>query len=327
MPSIDASGLIPVTQSGELITATTTQSVVLQLARRQPMPAGAASVPILSALPDAGFVGVGARKPWTNMGFTNPTLKAEEVAATVSIPQSYLEDAGINVWSAARPELAAALGRAVDNAVLFGVGTPTSFPPGGITSGLVPVAAAADAVETVNQAMAQVENSGLPVTGHAADLRDKSVLRGVRDSNNALLLGVDQVGGVTVPTLYGVPIVWQILESATIDFITGDWEMLVIGVRQDIRYELSTEGVIADDTGKVLVSAFQDDQVLMRVYMRLGCVEAKPVGPRGQTQPFSVAKLSALTGTMAAGLDVNATGGAAETDVSATTTAAARSKS
>lgn len=292
MPSIDASGLIPVTQSAQLVSAAVTQSAVLTLARRQPMPTGAASVPILGALPDAGFIGAGARKPWTDMGFSNPVLKAEEVGATVSIPQAYLDDSGINLWDAVRPELGAAIGRAIDNAVLFGVGAPASFPAGGIVAGLTPVAAGTDAVATVNAAMAEVEASGLPVTGHAADLVVKSVLRGVRDANGALLLGFDQVNNVNVPTLYGVPIVWQLLDDDVIDFITGDWTKLIIGVRQDIRYDLSNDGVIADSAGKVIVSAFQDDQVLMRVYMRLGCVLAKPVGPRGPTQPFAVADLA-----------------------------------
>lgn len=316
MPPIDASGLVPQSQAAELVTAAVTQSAVLQLGKRQPMPSGATSVPILTALPDAGFVGVGGIKPFTDMGFTNEVLKAEEVAATVAIPQAYLDDSGVNLWSAVRPELGAALGRAVDNAVLFGTGAPASFPAGGITNGAPVAPAAADAVETVNQAMALVENSGLPVTGHAADLRVKSVLRGVRDTNNALLLGFDQVGANTVQTLYGVPIVWQLLESASIDFITGDWDMLIIGVRQDIRYETSTDGVLADATGKVIISAFQQDSVLMRVYMRLGCVLAKPVGPRGQTVPFAVSQLGAGGATQ--GLSVSASGGSDESPVSAT---------
>lgn len=317
MPPIDASGLIPTSQSAELISAAVTQSAVLQLARRQPMPTGAASVPILAALPDAGFVGVGGRKPFSDMGFTNEVLKAEEVAATVAIPQAYLDDAGINLWNSVRPELGAAIGRAVDNAVLFGAGAPPSFPAGGIINGAPVIADATDAVETVNQAMAAVENSGLAVTGSAADMAVKSVLRGVRDTNNALLLGVDQVNGNQVNTLYGVPIAWNVLESATIDFVTGDWTKLILGIRQDMRYETSSEGVIVDGAGAVVISAFQDDVVLMRVYMRLGCVLAKPVGPRGQTVPFAVADLAPpVTGST--GLSVNASGGQSEAPASAT---------
>src|ERR1700749_641450 len=317
MPPIDASGLTPPPQAAELISAAQTSSAVLQLARRQPMPSGAASVPILAALPDAGFVGTGARKPFTDLGFTNETLKAEEVAATVAIPQAYLDDAGINLWNSVRPELAAAIGRAVDNAVLFGAGAPASFPAGGIVNGAPVIAAGTDAVDTVHQAMAAVENTGLDLTGSAADTAVKSVLRGVRHTNNALLLGVDQVvGGRNVQTLYGVPIAWNVLDSSTIDFITGDWTKLIVGVRQDMRYETSTDGVIVDGTGAVVISAFQDDVVLMRVYMRLGSVLAKPVGPRGQTVPFAVADLAPAVAA-SGGLNVNASGGSEQAPVNA----------
>jgi HK97 family phage major capsid protein len=291
--SIDASGLIPTTQSAELISAAVEQSAVLTLGRRIPMPAGHVSVPVLTALPGAGFLGAGATKPFTDLKFSNPVLKAEEVGAVVAIPQSYLDDSGLNLWAAIQPELAAAIGHAVDDAVLFGTGAPASFPAGGVVAGLTPVAAGTDVVDQVNVAMSQVEATGLPVTGSAADLKVKGAFRGVRDTTGALLLGFGQADTGSFETLYGVPIEWTLLNHATIDFITGDWTKLIIGVRQDIRYEMSDSGTIYDPATKaVIISAFQDDQILMRVYMRLGVVLAKPVSSRGATQPFAVAAIA-----------------------------------
>jgi hypothetical protein len=40
---------------------------------------------------------------------------------------------------------------------------------------------------------------------------------------------------------------------------------LVIGVRSDIRYELSQDAVIADENGKVVISAFQDNVAVLKV--------------------------------------------------------------
>lgn len=296
MPAIDASGLIPESQSSELITVAASTSAALTLGRRVPMPAGVTKLPVLSALPVASFIGVGGRKPFTGLTFDNETLTAEEVAATVAIPQAYLDDSAVALWDAVRPELGGAIARAVDGAVFWGTGAPASFPTGGILTGLTPVAGS-DVVDTVNLAMGEVESSGVAVTAHAADLSDKQALRGVRDTNGALLLGSQQVSGSSIDALYGYPIKWLPFfhnAAGTVDFVTGAWNLLVVGVRQDIRYELDSSGVIADEAGAVVISAFQDDMVLMRVYMRLGIAVAKPLAPNGQpVKPFAVAKLGA----------------------------------
>ena len=54
----------------------------------------------------------------------------------VAIPEAYLADSAINLWNFVRPQLASAIALALDNAVLFGLNAPASFPVGGITSAL-----------------------------------------------------------------------------------------------------------------------------------------------------------------------------------------------
>lgn len=302
MPPIDASGLIPTTYSNQIIQGVVQQSAALALGRRVPMGSGIAEIPIAGAFPVASFISVGARKPFTDFMLTSQTMRAEEVAAVISIPQAYLDDASVDLWGFARPQLAQAIAVAVDNAIIWGVGAPASYPAGGIVapafSTIVP--AGSDALDTVNDAMAAVEAQGVPVTGSAADLVVKSALRGVRDAGGALLLGPAQVDNAAMSSIYGVPVVFTLTApDQTKDFITGDWDALLIGVRSDIGYDLSTDGIIADSAGKVLVSAFQDDQVLMRVHARFGCVIAQPVTPRAPTgaKPFAVTDVAPAGGT------------------------------
>ena len=70
-------------------------------------------------------------------------------------------------------------------------------------------------------------------------------------------------------------------DSTKGDAIVGDWSHLVIGVREDINFDLSNDGVLANPAGDIQVSAFQDDMTLVRVVFRAGCVLAKPLQADG----------------------------------------------
>jgi HK97 family phage major capsid protein len=309
MPVIDST-LIPSTISSSIIAAASEASVVLKLATRQPMPTGVASVPILKTLPTSGWVnGHGGRKPGTTVEWTSENIVPEEVAATIAVPQSLIDDSGIPLWDSVKTAIVDAVTFSIDSAILFGDNAPPSFLTDGIVGEAIadgrtvhaPAAAGAqpDLAEAVNLAMGDVENDGLQPTGHAADVGLKSKLRGLRDANG-LPIFVPNLGAGSYDTLYALPIAWSAsgaFDITVADLITGDWTKLIVGVRQDIRVETSTDGVIADATGKVLVSAFQDDQVLMRVYARLGYVLGKPVTRRagGPANPFGLVKGSAAT--------------------------------
>jgi HK97 family phage major capsid protein len=279
---LNFSGVIPQEFSAQIIQEAIQQSIVLQLGNILPMGTAITDLPVPKTLPTASFTGApGAKKPWTDVMLEPKTVHAEEVAAITAIPDAYLEDSTINLWGWVRPRLAEAIAVAIDNAVLFGVGAPVgTFPVGGLISNTYSVAIPAvglDAVDGVNQGMAMVESQGIAVTGHAADLVTKSVLRGVRDQNGALLLGTDQVDGRQIPTLYGVPIVYQPWSNVANDFITGGWQNLVIGLRQDIRYNLDPSGVVTGAGGAVIVSGFESNTTPLKVWARVGCVIINPV--------------------------------------------------
>jgi hypothetical protein len=93
----------------------------------------------------------------------------------------------------------------------------------------------------------------------------------------------------------------------------GDWDCLRIGIRRDVTVDQSSEAVLADATGKVLVSAFQDDKVIMRVHMRLGAVIGQPFTTRlnAAAKPFSMIPPALVPGAFAAGeqADENRPGG------------------
>ena len=149
-----------------------------------------------------------------------------------------IEDSTINLWNFARPLLSQAIAIALDQAVLSGIGAPATFPTGGVIEDAQAQTAGVDAVGTINEAMGKVESQGLAVSGHSADLGVKAALRGVRATTNELVLGYQSVDNYKVPTMFGLPISYSsydatIIGGATpINFLTGAWKYLIMGVRR-----------------------------------------------------------------------------------------------
>jgi HK97 family phage major capsid protein len=303
MPLSDFGGVIPPEYSSQIIQEATVASAALSLGRRVPMGTSINEMPVPRALPTATFTtAASGRKNYTNLAAGTDTLRAEEIAAVIGVPNKMIDDPSINIWAFCRPLLAQAIAVGLDMAVFWGAGAPTSW---GMATGLYGIAQATtagnDPVDTINKAMSLVEGQGLNVTGHAADTVVRGFLRGVRDDNGSLLLGEGQAATYSLPTLYGLPVAYTPFSGntgamATTNYFTGNWQYLAMGVRQDIRFETSTDGVIVNAAGTTVeVSAFQDNVTLMKVWARFACVVTKPVTPRvpAGANPFARAPLTA----------------------------------
>jgi len=248
--------LIPTEVQAAVIEGVVNQSVALTLGNVQPMP---------------------------TMAWTSQLLKAEEVAATIDVPTAYLDDAGFPLWDSIQPRMIEALALVIDEAVLFGVGAPASFPAGGVlaksTAAALPAAPAADMAGLYNACLSIVESQGLDPTGHAADVAARGRMRGSRTTTGEPLF-VPSIAQTNPDTIFGLPVAWSrggAFDTTKALSFTGDWTCLRLGVRQDVTVDSSAEGVLVDNTGAVVVSAFQDDKIIMRVHMRLGCVIGQPV--------------------------------------------------
>jgi HK97 family phage major capsid protein len=308
----DFSGLIPVEMGRQILQSAAASSITLQLAAQQRMTTGQTQIPVLSALPTASFIAApGAAKPETEMRWSSLIIQAEEIAALLPVPRSYLDDSAFNIWGEVRPRLGEAVAKTLDNAVISGVGAPPSFPTGGVLAAAgPPIQAVAspdqpDIVAAVSAAMSKIESSGLDVTGFGARTTVRGHFRGVRTSTGEFLVWAPTQPGAP-GTMFGSPLVYSRIgftPAGAADLIAGDWTCLIVGLREDMRFDISNDGVIRNPTtGAVTVSAFQDDVAIMRVYMRVGAVLGRPVlnkpdGTQGLGDPFAAVKVPA--GTMA----------------------------
>jgi HK97 family phage major capsid protein len=268
--------LIPRTMAREIIAAAERQSSVLQLGRRLVMPSGLMSIPIVSFLPVAGWVNprYGGRKPSTKVEWTAQNVQAEECACVLALPNAFIDDAGYPVWEQVRPLVAGAIAEAIDMAVLFGTAAPAAFPAGGIAGLAGAAVTGTPALTAIDGAASAVENGGGTPNGIASSVRIGAALRAAYRAANAL---PDQV---PAQQIYGWPVVvtpdWDDTKG---DALVGDWNYLLVGVREDVTFDLSSEAVLQDGTGVIIANAFQDDLTAMRCYIRVGVAIGQPISP------------------------------------------------
>ena len=260
-------------------------SIMLSRARRVPMAKGKTKQPVLSALPEAYWVnGETGLKQTTNAGWENLTMVAEELATIVPIPDSLIADTDTPLWEAVKPLIAEAMGAKVDQAAIFGVDKPTSWPDdivAGATAAknTVTGGTGADIAVDVANLAGLVAKQGYTVNGFISEPGLNWELIGMRSGQGQPIYSPSLAQGQP-DTLYGRPLDEDqtgVFDTLKAKMIALDWSKFVIGVRQDITYDLFTEGVISDASGKVILNLMQQDTKALRVVMRVGYQVAAPM--------------------------------------------------
>lgn len=269
----------------EIIKEAPQVSTVLSRARRVPLSSKKAKQPVLSTLPEAYWVdGDTGMKQTTKSAWKNLTITAEELAVIVPIPDALIDDTDVPLWEEIKPLLVEAIGKKVDEAAMFGIEKPESWP-----TGIVPAAIAAknvikrgtnpDVAADVAALAQLVSQDGFAVNGFASTPGLQWELVGMRTAQGAPIyspaLAPGQPSG-----LYGYPLN-EVINGAwhpeTAELLAADWSKMVIGVRQDVTFDMFKEGVITDAEGKVLLNLMQQDTKALRVVFRVGFQVANPV--------------------------------------------------
>lgn len=301
--------LVPDEVSTQIIQALPTQSAILQRAKRVTMSSSTLKMPVLDVLPTSYWVGgdTGLKQTATQ-AWSGVELVAAELAVIVPIPNAYIDDAQVPIWDEVRPRLAEAIGRQIDLAGLFGVNKPaswttTSIYEGAVAAGNTVIAGAGvDFAQDVSNLGGLVAADGYAVNGFASRPGLSWKLTGLRSTQGAPVYQPDlQNGSPNAGNLYGYPVSevnngsWN---AHNAELIAGDWNYALLGVRQDISYDMYDQGVISDDSGKVIMNLMQQDSQAMRVVMRVGFATANPVtalNGTGSTRfPFGVVQAATV---------------------------------
>lgn len=298
---------LPEEVSREVIQEATASSVVMNLARNVRMSSKSYRQPVLDVLPNAYWVnGDTGLKQTTSVEWESISLTAEPLAVLVVVPDEFVDDAFVPIWSEVRPLIAQAFGKVIDNAALWGVNKPSSWPADVYTSaaaagnyveigqnkGLVAGTSGSDLATDVAAMGLQLANDGFALDAFAAQTGFNWRLVAMRDTNGAPIyttnVGDNRAG------LYGIPFTeskngaW----NSEVKLIGGDWSKALVGVRQDMTFTMHTDAVITDESGVVVFNAMQQDSKIMRVVGRFGWAIANPVTNQNSTastrSPFSL---------------------------------------
>lgn len=291
---------VPEPVAAEVIKELPHASVLLNRARQIRMSSKTLKQPILSALPDAYWVnGDTGLKETTKAEWGSQTITAEELAALVVVPDALFDDSNIPIWDEVRPLLVEAIGRKVDQAGLFGVDKPASWPtaviPAAIAAGnTVAEGTGADLAADVAALGGLVAEDGFAINGFASQPGLNWKLVGMRDANGTPVYTPSLSAGAP-SGLYGYPLnevtngAWDSDEAV---LLGADWSKFIVGVRQDITFDISKDGVISDANGKVIVNAYQQDSKILRVVFRVGFQVANPVTRVGGASRYPAAVLT-----------------------------------
>ena len=128
----ELSTLIEEAYSHDLLASAMTSSAALTAFRRVDMGTKTTNLPVLATLPEAGFVAESATesegvKPTAQATWGNKQLVAEEIAVIIPVHENVVDDATTDVIGELTRQGGAAIGRALDAAVMFGTSKPASW--------------------------------------------------------------------------------------------------------------------------------------------------------------------------------------------------------
>ncbi|MBQ9332059.1 MAG: phage major capsid protein, partial [Oscillospiraceae bacterium] len=224
-------------------------------------------------------------------------LHAEELAVIIPIPEAVLADTNYDIWAEVKPRIVEAMGRRVDEAILFGTGKPSTW-----HKGIVQTAAEAGTTVTATSDLfadimgpggliAKVEDNGDLPTRILSAISMRSRLRALTDQVGHPLF-MHSMQGAAQYDLDGIHLdfpmngAWDDSEAL---MIAGDFSQLVYSIRQDVTYKVLTEATIVDPTTReVVYSLAQQDMVALRAVMRMGWEIPNPVSAyRSDLQSYS----------------------------------------
>ena len=264
------------------------QSVFMGLAKKLPnMTSKQTRIRVLDLLPVAYWVhGDTGMKQTTEQAWDNVFLTAAELAVIVPIPEAVLDDAEFDIMGEVTPRVIEAIGKRVDEAVIFDKGRPAEWGAGIITrarqAGNNVTGSGTDlyaALLAEGGVFSKVEEYGYAVSGVVASMGMRAKLRGLRDDNGQPIYNTN-MQGATSYALDGAPMYYPAngsFDKTMAQLVAGDFSQAVYAIRQDITVKILDQGVIQDpNTKEIVYNLAQQDMIALRVVFRLGWALPNP---------------------------------------------------
>ena len=296
----DAEALLNKQDINEILQDAPKASMALSSFRTIRMSAGTAKMPVLAALPTAGFVtddidADTSTKPTSQVKWGKKELIVEEIAVIVPIHENTFDDSAFNIWNEVRPLIGQKFGRVLDGAVFFGINKPTTWDqaivPGAVAAGNVAYEGTVDGdlAEDINQTWALVEADGFDVNANYTSRALRARLRGLRDTTGQPIYLDSLRSDQGTASIYGEPLHYATngaWDAAAATLVAGDRTKAVIGIRQDMQFKILDQATVGG------YNLAEKDMIALRCKMRVAYAVAAPYTLEGgaNAYPFAVLK-------------------------------------
>lgn len=273
-------GFVPTVISNDIIGMTVRGSSILRLSKVEVMESDNKRFSVMSKGVGGFWTDEAARIKTSTAEWTFPELIAKKIAVIIPVTKEKLNDTTISVFGELRKYIAEAFYKAIDSACLFGADSPFAdsiFSVANASGQKIEIGTNPKLDLDISDVMASVEQAGFDVDGFVAGLDFKNQLRKLRDADGNQLY----VEGIDRKTLYSLPIEFNRADSwdsTKALAIAGEWQYSIVGIRDQIQYEISSDATLNTVTmtdGKAL-SLFENDMVALKATMRMGFLPVQP---------------------------------------------------
>lgn len=296
----EVASLIQEAYSNDLLTAATEGSTVLSAFQTINMGSKTTHLPVLATLPEAGWVSESATaaegvKPQSQATWENRTLVAEEIAVIIPVHENVIDDATVGVLSEIARLGGQAIGKKLDQAVIFGTDKPLSWASKSLVEAAVDAgqtvtnvpgnANADDLVGASNQVAQSIAEAGYAPDTLLAALSLRYRIANLRTSygepvfqpEGALGLAPAANAGFNgFSTWFNRNGAWN---SGVADAIIVDSSRVKIGMRQDISVKFLDQATLG--TGSSQINLAERDMVALRLKARFAYVLGDGATPAG----------------------------------------------
>lgn len=291
--------LLPPQVVGPIFEEAQESSLVMKLGQRIPVSYGETVIPVNTKRPEVGQVGVGTsnaqregyRKPISGVEWGTRSFSPIKLAAIVTVSEEFARSNPAGLYSQVQSDMAFAIGRGIDLAVLHGLQPINGAALAGIDANNVlantanEVELGAGGAELIESLLAAYDlAAAAPASefdGWAADTRFRAQLARmnvVKDLNGNIAdpssvnlnAGVGNVLGF--PVQYGRAVAGDLgaAEDTGVRVIGGDFSQLRWGFADQIRVKVTDQATLTDGTNTV--SMWQTNQIALLIECTFGWV-------------------------------------------------------
>lgn len=263
---------LPVDVSREIIQKMQEESAVMQLAPSIDLPGRGTAINVITADPEAAWVGETDMKPVSNPGLGTKIMQAYKLAVIVPFSNEFRRDAAA-LYDALVARLPRALGAKFDATVFGAVQAPGSNFDTFASSAAVAIGT--DPYAGLVAADTAIATAGGILDGWVISPQGKGILLGALDGNDRPLF-INSVAEGAIPQILGSrTLIRKAAYKAgtpNVVGVAGDWTQAMYGTVEGVQIGYSSDATLQVGTGNdaTIINLFQQNMFAVRAEIEVG---------------------------------------------------------